>query len=264
MARYVSASLLLALLACPGAGRAEPPSAPAPDHSPPLGPVLPSAQFPGFTGKIEAEELPADRDPAWLPRSLQTEGLLGKWTSQVVWIDPQAKRDELLLQSPWKTDEAWNLEVLGPLFLFGQVGAAPDPVAVEALKMNGRTGLGCKIPVPLGIEVQFRGGRALAYSDPLGTDRGGERSQVFVELQCRCPLPGKIGLEYQGAAVPGLAPQERDHITQDFRFALPVGDAGKLQLGAKHQWESAPTSTRQGSDSMELYIGFELGQWSKR
>jgi hypothetical protein len=224
---------------------------------------LPPVLFPEISVKIETEEPPLNADPGWRPQKLETEGLLGKWTSQVVWIDPQAKRDELLLQSPWKTDGAWNMEVLGPLFLFGQVGAAPDPVAVEALKMNGRTGVGCKIPVPLGIEVQLRGGPALTYTDPLGADRGGERSQVFVEVQCRCPLPGNMGLEYQGAAMPALGPQERDRISQDFRFALPVGDVGKLQLGAKRLWESAPTS-RQGTDSMEVYIGFELGQWSRK
>jgi hypothetical protein len=219
--------------------------------------------FPESRALQNADDPQAQPEPPWRPQKLQTEGLLGKWTSQVGWTDPLAQRDELLLQSPWKADQAWNMDVLGPLFVFGQLGAAPDPVAAETLKMNGRTGLGCKMAAPLGIEVQLRGGPTLSYSDPLGTDRGGERSQVFVEVQCRCPLPGKMGLEYQGAAVPGLGPQDRDHISQDFRVALPVGDVGKLQLGAKHQWESAPAA-KQGTDSMEVYIGFELGQWSKK
>jgi hypothetical protein len=225
--------------------------------------VLPTVLFPEVSARVDIDGPPIDPDQARRSQKLQTDGPLGQWTSQVVWIDPREQREALLLQSPWKADQAWNMDVLGPLFLFGQVGAAPDPVAAEALKMNGRTGVGCKIPVPLGIEVQVRGGPALSYTDPQGADRGGERSQVFLEVQCRCALPGKMGLEYQGAAVPGLGPQERDRISQDFRFALPVGDAGKLQLGAKHLWESAPTS-RQATDSMEVYIGFELGQWSKK
>jgi hypothetical protein len=196
--------------------------------------------------------------PGWAVRK-QTEGLFGSVTAQVSWRDPHDLLAAPTLDSPWKTDQNWQLSLAGPVFVFGQFGAAPDPVTNDELKLQGKTGVGCKVPVPFGIEVQLRGGRSLTYNDPLGSDHG-ERSKVFVELQCRCPLPGQLGLEYQGSAVPALTPAERDRINQDLGLALPVGDAGKLRLGAKHQWESVPTTTRSSwLDGMQLYVGFELG-----
>jgi hypothetical protein len=267
MARHLAGSVVLLIVTCVGQVGADPVASPSPPLAGDAAPwtALPLLPFPDPLGKIQLDE---PDSLAWLdseqgrhPQKVQTEGLLGSWTSQFVWIDPQLTRQNLLLESPWKTDEAWRMEVLGPLFLFGQLGAAPDPVAVEALKLNGRTGVGCKIPVGLGIEVQLRGGPALTYADPQGFDRGGEHSAVFVEVQCRCPLPGQAGLEFQGSAVPGLGPQEHDKLTQDLRLALPVGDLGKLQLGAKHQWESMPTA-KPGLESMQLYLGFELGSLS--
>jgi hypothetical protein len=193
----------------------------------------------------------------------KTEGPFGgSVTAQVAWRDPRTAPQAPALDSPWKTDQAWRLPLAGPVFVFGEFGAAPDPVTPDGLKLKGRTGVGCKIPVGR-LQVQVQGGRSLSYSDPLGSDRG-EHSQLFLELQCRCPLPlpGQIGLEYQGSAVPALTPQERDKINQDLGLAIPVGDAGRVRLGAKHQWENTPTTTARSSwlDGMQLYLGFELGQ----
>jgi hypothetical protein len=196
----------------------------------------------------------------------QTEGPFGSVTAQVTWRDPHDLREAPALDTPWKTDQNWQLPLAGPVFVFGHFDATPDPVSTDELKLQGKTGFGCKVPVPFGIEVQLRGGRSLTYSDPLGSDRG-ERSQVFVELQCRCPLPGQLGLEYLGSAVPAMTPAERDRINQDLGLALPVGDLGKLRLGAKHQWESTTTTTATRSswlDGMQLYVGFELGGGSSK
>jgi hypothetical protein len=185
----------------------------------------------------------------------QTEGPLGSVTAEVAWRDPH---EAPALDSPWKTDQAWRLPVVGPLFVFGQFGAAPDPVTTDELTLKGKTGVGCKLPVPFGIEVQVRGGPSVTHSDPLCQGGGAERSELFVELQARCPLPCQLGLEYLGSAVPALTPLERDRISQDLGLALPVGDAGRLRLGAKHQWESTPTP-KPWRDGMQLYVGFELG-----
>lgn len=193
----------------------------------------------------------------------QTEGPLGSFTAQVDWYEPHALRDDTLLGSPWHTQEDWRLPVLGPLFLFGQFAANPDPVTTDALKVNGRTGVGCKIPVLLGIEVMLRGGPSVTYADPLTPDHG-ERSQLLLEVQCHCPLPGQLGLDYQTTAVPALSPLEHDLITQDLGLALPVGDVGKLRLGAKHQWENVQTTRSSWMDNTQLYVGFELLQQSRK
>ncbi|HJT77118.1 MAG TPA: hypothetical protein VJ739_07950 [Gemmataceae bacterium] len=289
--------LVLVALACLAAGRAPAgesapaavPDSPVPDWFRPNLPGLDSGRGqPEWPGPPAAEARPwlpllavplrpgdlvtADGNGSWLDpqgdftalKSLrkQTEGPLGSFTAQVDWAEPHALRDESVLGSPWHTEEAWRLPVLGPLFLFGQFAANPDPVTTDALKVNGRTGVGCKIPVLLGIEVLLRGGPSVSYADPLGPDRG-ERSELLLEFQCHCPLPGQLGLEYQTTAVPALSPLEHDHITQDLGLALPLGDVGKLRLGAKHQWENVQT-TRPWVDNMQLYVGFELLQQARK
>lgn len=194
--------------------------------------------------------------PAGQPVHQQTEGLFGSVTAKVFWRDPRELRDAPALAGPWKADHAWKLPLAGPVFVFGQFGAAPNPVTAEELKLQGRTGVGCQLPVPFGIDVQVRGGRSLSHNDPLGADHG-DRFDMFLEVEARCPLPGQLGLEYQGSAIPALTPLDHDRISQDLGLALPVGD-GKLRLGAKHQWENVP-SPRPWRDGMQLYVGFELG-----
>jgi hypothetical protein len=189
------------------------------------------------------------------PVRQQTEGPFGSVTAKVVWRDPRDLRDAPALDGPWKADHSWQLPLAGPVFVFGQFGATPDPVTADELKLQGKTGVGCKLPVPFGIELQVRGGRSLVHNDPLGSDHG-DRFDMFLEVQARCPLPGQLGLEYQGSAIPALTPLDHDRINQDLGLALPLGD-GKLRLGAKHQWESTPTP-RPWWDGMQLYVGFEL------
>jgi hypothetical protein len=292
------AGLVLVVAACLAAGRAAPAgeeSAPAaeasfprPDwFSPPLPGLAPAPDLPQAPGLPGAGEKPwvvplivplqpgdpvtAEGQAAWLDAGTetvalqhlrkQTDGPLGSFTAQVEWYEPHALRDEGVVASPWHTEQAWRLPVVGPLFLFGQFAANPDPVTVDALKMNGRTGVGFKVPVILGIELMLRGGPTVTYADPAIPDHG-ERSQLMLEVQCHCPLPGQLGLEYQTTAVPALTPLEHDRVTQDLGLALPVGDGGKLRLGAKHQWEASTTPTAKSSwmDGMELYVGFELLQ----
>jgi hypothetical protein len=195
----------------------------------------------------------------------KSDGLFGSVTAEVVYHDPRTLREAPALDSPWKAGQTWHMDLAGPVFLFSELGAAPDPVAPEELKVKYRSGVGCKIPVGR-LEVQLQGGRSMTYSDPLGPlDRGGQHTELFFEVKCRCPLPlpGQIGLEYQGSAVPALSPQDRDKINQDLGLAIPVGDAGRFRLGAKHQWENTATTTPAKSswlDGMQLYLGFELGQ----
>jgi hypothetical protein len=191
----------------------------------------------------------------------KTDSLFGSYTAELAWHDPRALREAPALDTPWKADQAWHMDVAGPVFLFSEFGAAPDPVTPDELKVKYRSGVGCKIPVGR-LQLQLQGGRCLTYNDQVGSDHG-ERSQLFVEVKCRCPLPlpGQLGLEYQGSAVPALTPQERDKINQDLGLAIPVGDSGRFRLGAKHQWENTTTTAKSSwMDGMQLYLGFELGQ----
>src|SRR5262249_48340881 len=115
----------------------------------------------------------------------------------------------------------------------------------------------CKLPLGFGAEVQVRGCSAVTYMDRPWSERAGESTELFVEVQYRCPLPGKLGLEYSGAAYPALNTGDHHRISQDVRLALPIGDAALLRLGAKHQWEDSLTP-KPWQAGMQLYVGFEM------
>jgi hypothetical protein len=267
--RLAPFTTLLVTLSCLGHLRAQDPDNPHrfgiwdPGSVPPPSWIVPVPTVP----ELEALRRPEEPEAPWLSSEpgqepltnlrSKTDGPLGSLTSQVILRDPRAARDEPLPVSAWRTDGDWKMGVAGPLFLFGQMGAAPEPWTADELKVNGKTGLGCKLPLLLGAEVLLRGGPAVTCTDPLRPVRGREHSELFVEVQCRCPLPGKVGLEYQGAAVPALSPAERDRINQDLRVAFPLGDAGQFRVGAKHQWENSSTP-RDWKEGMQLYLGVEL------
>jgi hypothetical protein len=68
-------------------------------------------------------------------------------------------------------------------------------------------------------------------------------------------VTGRTGLACN--AIPALTPQDRDKINQDVRLAFPVGETGKLQMGARHHWENTQDS-RPLPDSLQIYLGFQL------
>ena len=124
--------------------------------------------------------------------------------------------------------------------------------------MRRRTGLACKLPVPA-LDVQLRGGPSLSCTDPQRAERTQAHSEMLVEVVARCPLWNGVGLEYQGSAVPALAPTDHDHVDHDMRLALPLGRFGQLRLGAKHHWENTGTA-RPGADGTQFYLSFGIGQ----
>jgi hypothetical protein len=186
------------------------------------------------------------------------DGFWGSLTSKVEVLDrtPSLAGEDPLARRAWQTDEAWRFPLPGPFFVFGQLGARSDEPAQSDLKVAGRTGLACKLPLGP-AECVVRGGPGLACTDPLRPAHAREQADWALELQARCPLLLGVGLEYQGTATPALTPQERDRITQDLRLAIPVGPGGKVQLGARHLWQNTP-DPRPWPDGMQLYLGLQL------
>jgi hypothetical protein len=210
----------------------------------------------------------ASADPSWLEglpdgrgerkAKGQAGGDWGTLSAQTVVRDSAAPTwDDPLFKREWKTDQTWKRSVLGPFYLFGQLGANGDEVAAREVKVAGKTGLACKLPLVAGGEVTLRGGPSVSYADPVKTDRLKDRSEMLVEVQARWPLLARIGLEYQGTACPALSPLDRDWFDQDLRLAFPLGTAGKFKLGAKRHWENVP-DPRPLADSVQLYLGLEL------
>jgi hypothetical protein len=256
----------LALLCC-AAATAQTDSAPG-NTEPRDAPRMPALDWSRSPVAESLNEPPA-ADP-WLdwqgasgqPRTRQERwnGPLGTITSQLLLRDPTIVRAQPVAGDEWRADESWQCNVAGPVYVFGQWGTGCDPVIAQQLKMNGRSGMGWKLPslVP-GAEVQLRGGPALAVTDPLRAEPAKSHPELFFEVQARYALPWKIGLEYQGSATPSFNPLEHDRINQDLHLALPLGRAGNFRLGAKHQWENV-VQPKPLLDGMQLYLGFELGR----
>jgi hypothetical protein len=192
--------------------------------------------------------------------SQKSDFLLGSLSSQIevtdvpqsrIWDDPTWKRS-------WQTDNSWQVSVAGPLSVFGQVGANSDEAQQSNMKISGRTGLSCKLPVGSLAECTFRSGPGVSYTDPLHPLRTQGRSDWLLEFQARWPLLFGIGLEYQGSALPSLSPLQQDQLNQDVRLAMPLGSAGKLKVGAKRQWTGVFDQRAAWTDNTQLYLGLEL------
>jgi hypothetical protein len=231
-------------------------------------PRMPALDWSRTPAAVSVQE-PPPSDP-WLDRQgaagqpgkyqSQNSGPCGTITSTQIVLDPAVVRAQPLAGDPWRSEESWHCDVAGPLYLFGQPGAACDPAVAPEIKITGRSGVGWKLPalVP-GAQVQLGGGSALSLTDPLRPEPVRSHPGLFFEVQARYALPGRVGLEYQGSAVPGLSPLEHNRFNQDVGLAVPLGGAGRFRVGAKHQWEDGG-QPRPLIDGMQLYLGVELGR----
>jgi hypothetical protein len=223
---------------------------------------------------LSAQEAPSVvggwRDPPSAPvtpdsipsRNLQQISA-GDWGTLTAKLDltPQERTDDdgLYHQQAWHVDDSWKYPVAGPVFLFGQLGANSDQAAQSDMKVATSGGLACKVAVLEQGEIVVRSGPSLSYSDPLRPDRTHEDSKWLLEVQGRWPLLARVGLEYQGTVSPALSPMDHNSINHDVRLAVPVGDNGKLRLGAKQSWQANSTDTaRPWSTETEVYLGLEL------
>jgi hypothetical protein len=199
----------------------------------------------------------------WNPSSVKTEseGEWGTITSNVVLTDPfgspGSSWDDPLHRYEWKRDDAWKMDVAGPLSLFGQVGAVSSEAATTDMKLTGKTGLACKVPLGDTAEVQVRSGPSFTCTDPLGAVANNAHSQWLLEVQAKCPLIAGIGLQYDWTAQPALTAQDHDQINHDVSLAMPMGTSGKLRFGARYKWENVP-GPQPLADGMQVYMGLEL------
>src|SRR6266540_679334 len=122
MQRLIPWTMLVVALGCLGPLRAQ-------DGPPPLTWLLPTPSIPQLEtlrplDEINTPALPDEVGQAPLQSlSSKTDGPLGSLTSNVVLRDPRALREEPIPVSEWRADNAWKLDVTGPVFLFGQLGA---------------------------------------------------------------------------------------------------------------------------------------------
>jgi hypothetical protein len=240
------------LLLSPGYSAPEAPAKSSPD-------AKRSAVF-----ELALPQVPRDSRPAWEgPFGLDAnflqkyEDQWGGVSSKTMVHDSRALPDSPLSSSKWQTHDEMRMNVHGPIFLFSQVNAGCDALDNQELKLEGKTGLACKLEGGSRCELLLRGGPTMSCADPLRPERYKQESELLLELQCRCPLPGRVNLEYETAATPALSLAERDRLKQDLRLALPLGNLGKINVGAKHSWENTP-APRPWTDGMQFYIGVDL------
>lgn len=244
------------------------------------GPGLSARVFPGESEPSGEEKnpavsilpqtpaIPTQAEVGWaVPSPLAASGtgkvqssLTGDWgslTSNVQlaatdWSDPMKRWG-------WQRDDSVSIALMGPWSFYGQLGANSNEAAQSDMKISGKTGLVCKMPLYSNGEIQLRSGPTFSCSDPL-RDLSQARSSWLLEIAARYPLVWGWGLEYQGTATPALTPTDHDQLNQDLRLALPIGPTGKVRLGARHQTVLSPTDPRPFSLETQLYLGVELAR----
>jgi hypothetical protein len=221
--------------------RAEPPFEPLPflrwSGEQPLDPLATSAERPRLPGLWELAPLPT--------------------TS----FEPGLVQEDSALKTGWRKEQV--LPLTGPVFLFGQVQKGEEWMADTGGKMVSDTGVACKLPSLAGADLLFRLGPELTYD---GAVKPSERSGLpvqprwlRVDLHARWSVLGPVGVEWQGAACPGVADGERDRLIQDVRAVVPLGKAGQFQLGAKRIWENTAEPKNPWAEMTQFYTGFKIG-----
>ncbi|HXG10322.1 MAG TPA: hypothetical protein VNK04_11205 [Gemmataceae bacterium] len=218
----------------------------------PSGP--PGPQFPFFWNIAEGgPEPPVETGLPWVPRRPEDP-----WTARMAELREPPRHDEAPKSLGWQIEEALPLPVPGRLFLFTQVGAGGGAEPAREVKLTGRTGLGWKLPLRPGTEVQLRSGPALSCSDPLRPESALGGSQLLVEMQCRWRLLEWAGLEYQGTAVPALHAAEQGRLDQDLGIVFPLGKAGQFRVGTKHTWAGTAEAQPWWRENLQLQVGSTL------
>jgi hypothetical protein len=176
-------------------------------------------------------------------------------------FEPGVIQEDSALKGGWRKEQI--LPLTGPVFLFGQVQKGEEWMAAPGAKMVGDTGVACKLPSLIGADLLFRCGPELTYD---GAVKPADRSVVPVQprwlrldLQARWSVLGPLGVEWQGAASPGVADGERDRLIQDVRAVLPLGKNGQFQLGAKRIWENTAEPKNPWAEMTQFYTGFKIG-----
>jgi len=194
----------------------------------------------GFRDEGAKHTLGRNRDMEW-----------AKLKSRVALFGPTCNLP--LLRSGWETEESLKFQLNRSFFVVGRVGANSESVVWQQYKFVGVTGVGMKLPI--GGEIQFRGGRSLTNYDPDDLVLIPEQTKTFLEFSTRWALPGHLNLEYTGEAIPAQASFSRDIVKQDLKLARPLSKSGEIHFGAKVRWEGETTPW---VDRMKIYFGLHL------
>jgi len=257
---------------------------PSADAANPLPGILPSLPLPNYDSMWVIDR-PKDHSPVAdpLPRVLVSRGpgaelnepyllregdrrshrtrVASDWaaiTSRLTIRDPDLIRDDPVGRGhAWSTDESLRVPLGDSVFLYSSAEVASDNAWQRLPRWLGRTGFGVKLKPWLLNEVQLRGGPGVRYDE---TEAAAERSELFVEVSTKVPLPvlGLVNLEYTGSALTALSPSERERLNSNVRFAKSLADGwSELQFGARWWSDDAPTATP-WVDRAQLYLGVQL------
>jgi hypothetical protein len=225
-------------------------------------PVAPWSQRPLLLEAIKSPTATDSWSGADTPEGLREkflkkyQGPWGELSSKLEVRDSGGPSDNPFAANKWEREDKLQLPLTGPVFVIGQLNASCNCTDTQEKKVIGKTGLACKVSPWDRWELQLRGVTAVTYDETTRASLNREQSEVMLELEARCPLAGKINLEYESTAAPALSVADRDRLKQDLRIAFPLGATGKLKLGAKHNLEVVPSA--KPFTETEIYIGIDL------
>lgn len=154
--------------------------------------------------------------------------------------------------SNWQTEQAWQLPLPAPICVFGKLGAQYEEWGKSMWNVSGRSGVAWKLHDSSLGDVQVRAGPVLSRSG-LQVFQAQE-AELLLELQCRCPLPGPLQLQYLGSALTSSA---NEHLQHDLGFSMPFLSSGQFRFGARHQAQDA-AAPRPWVDDLHVYLGFDM------
>jgi len=199
---------------------------------------------------------PGDRDRTKIKGSTVVEW--GVLSSEFVVRAPEAGKDAPFERGDWSTEEQVRINMFGPLGVWGQVEMVGQYAADSDMRVVGKGGVVCKVPVGPSTQVEVMGGPKVKYVDVLRPEKKADPN-LLLELQCRWPIYGPLGFEYLGEALPPATPAERPRVNSDVGLVLPL-TGGRLKVGARHRWDGQTSEVRPGMNALDFYVGLEIAR----
>lgn len=178
-----------------------------------------------------------------------------KLTSKVSLVSPESTFNVPIRRNGYQAEDSLKFPLIGSVFLTGKVGANAQSFEWQQYKLSQAVGIGFRLPV--GGELQVRGGQSLTNFDSFSFLSIPEQMTNYVEFSSKWKLPGSLNLEYSGETGRLRTIDSHEFLSHDLRLAMPLSNSAKLKLGASYWWQDNSTP-KPWVDRTWWYLGYEL------